>query len=85
MNDKETWLKQIEDRLKSATIGPWKYVSSKKIPYENHIINFEHKFICKGAKDASCWDMSDEDAEFIANARTDIEFLLKECHAKTQD
>jgi hypothetical protein len=78
MNYKEIWFKQIEERLTKATPGPWKYISSKKIPYENRIVNFEQTFVCKGGKDVSPWDLSDANADFIANARTDIEFLLKE-------
>jgi len=83
MNDIKKFIIQLEQRLANATPGPWHYVSSDKIPYENHIENFEHKFVCKGGPDIEPWKMSDEDAEFIASARTDIEILLRLLNEKT--
>lgn len=78
MNDKQEWLNQIEKRLSVATSGPWMVINNRKIPYENRVVGPEHQFVCKGAKDPTPWDMSEEDAEFIAHARTDIEALVRE-------
>ena len=84
MDNIDLYIDNIRNRLSRATVGPWKYITSGgKLPCSNHIENFEHKFICKGGPDNAPWTMSDEDAEFITNARTDIEILL-ELYDKTQ-
>lgn len=65
---------EIRKRLKDATPGPWEYVPADDCD-DWQLYNGEFTFI---KQDDSGVPVSTEDGEFIANAPTDIDFLLGE-------
>jgi hypothetical protein len=71
-------LEAIKARLALATAGPWTFINRPdSIPCTNRIES-ESGFVCKGAADISCCSISQADGDFIASAKSDIDYLIKE-------
>lgn len=74
-------LAAIEARLRAATPGPWAEVTTEDSSCGRVYAigrNDEALVACVSCNDFECHPMCDADAEFIANAPTDIAALLAE-------
>ena len=68
MNNLDKYLKEVKQRVSGATEGPWKFHHHKwKYPIMN---KHQHIIVSKT-------NGIDDDADFIAHSRQDIEMLLE--------
>ena len=72
-----TWISEIQDRVDAATAGPWLASDSYGSGSSNLIISADDDFIADTGQP--------EDANFIANARSDVPRLLAEITRLTRE
>lgn len=83
-------LTEIRQRLEKATKGPWEYEYSGSGDYEIHSKAFERRGDRTLAKlwrsytdSGEYFALDNADANFIANSKADVEFLLQEINSLT--
>lgn len=84
-------LTEIRQRLEKATKGPWEYEYSGSGDYEIHSKAFERRGDRTLAKlwrsytdSGEYFALDNADANFIANSKADVEFLLQEIDTLTE-